>query len=130
MNWPGKLMQRAKALERDTLAVWFAYRDERTPRKARIVAAIVTAYAFSPIDLIPDFIPILGYLDDLILVPVGITLALRMIPPQVMADARAKAARHLTEKKPVSWLVGTLIILTWVGILTAIGSGIWRAFRP
>ncbi len=117
-------------LTRDAYALWFAYQDKRTPRRAKVVAAIVTAYAFSPIDLIPDFIPVLGYLDDLILLPAGIALALKLIPPKVMKDARKKAERHLAGKKPVNWLMVILIILFWLVILAAIAYAIWRAFHP
>src|SRR5882672_9853477 len=83
---------RARALKLEVYALYLAYRDPRVPLPARILAACVAAYAFSPIDLIPDFIPVLGYLDDLILVPLGVWLALRMIPAPVMAECRAKAA--------------------------------------
>jgi uncharacterized membrane protein YkvA (DUF1232 family) len=79
-------------LKRETLAVMVAARDPRTPWAARILAALVVAYALSPVDLIPDFIPVLGYLDDLLLVPLGLWLVLRLIPPAVMADARTRAA--------------------------------------
>lgn len=109
------LKSRAKALKRDTLAVWFASRDKRTPWFARLLAVVVAAYALSPIDLIPDFIPVLGYLDDLILIPAGIALTLRLIPPEVMDDARARAESSLA--KPNPWWMTLLIILIWVGVL-------------
>ncbi len=83
--------EKARALKQEIYALYLAYRDPRTPLAARIVTACVVAYAFSPIDLIPDFVPVLGYLDDLILVPLGIALALRLIPPEVMSDCRARA---------------------------------------
>src|ERR1700694_496145 len=92
--------QRARQLKRETYAMCLAYKDPRVPWYARVFAAGIVAYAFSPIDLIPDFIPILGYLDDLIIVPLGIALALKMIPPHVMAECRAKAA--LEQDKPVN----------------------------
>ena len=116
-------------LQRDTLALMFAYKDKRTPWYARLFAALVVAYAFSPIDLIPDFIPVLGYLDDLILVPAGIVLALKMIPPVVMVDARLRAERHLRDKKPTNWWMAALIILVWVAIITAVGLVINKAVR-
>src|SRR5450759_1893842 len=93
------LKQRSRDLKRDTMALWFAFRDPRTPWYARVFSAAVVAYALSPIDLIPDFIPVLGYLDDLILIPVGITLALKMIPAEVMADARSKAQEQFSGNK-------------------------------
>jgi len=118
------LKQHANQLKRDTLAVWFAALDPRTPWYAKAAAALVTAYAFSPIDLIPDFVPILGYLDDLILIPAGISLTLKLIPTEVMNDARIKAAEQ--ETKPVNWWVGGLIILIWVAILFFVIRGIVR----
>ena len=86
-SWKARALQ----LKAETYAIYLAYRDPRVPWHARLFAACVVGYAFSPIDLIPDFIPVLGYLDDLILIPLGITLALRMIPPEVMAECRQKA---------------------------------------
>jgi uncharacterized membrane protein YkvA (DUF1232 family) len=130
MKWLDRLKERARKLQRDTFALWFAYKDKRTPLRAKIVAALVTAYAFSPIDLIPDFIPVLGYLDDLILIPAGIALAVKWIPVEVMADARKTAEAHLAEKKPVNWLVAMIIILVWLAIIAAIVLAIWRPFRP
>ena len=108
MNWK----TRVRALKAETLALYLAYRDPRTPWYAKVWAAIVVAYAFSPVDLIPDFIPVLGYLDDLLLIPLGIALALKLIPPDVMADSRVKAAE--IAEKPVNWWIGALIILFWV----------------
>lgn len=83
---------RAKALKVEIHALMIAYRDPRTPWAAKACALLVVAYALSPIDLIPDFIPVLGYLDDLILLPFGIALAIRLIPPEVMDEARKTAA--------------------------------------
>jgi uncharacterized membrane protein YkvA (DUF1232 family) len=109
----------AKALKRDVVALWIAARDRRTPWLAKILAAAVAAYALSPIDLIPDFVPVLGYLDDLLIVPLGVLLAIRLIPGPLMAEFRAAAA---LQDKPVSkaglafmvtvWLTG-LALLTW-----------------
>jgi uncharacterized membrane protein YkvA (DUF1232 family) len=114
--WFQSIKQKASALKRDVYALYYAYRDPRLSWGPRIFAACVVAYAFSPIDLIPDFVPILGYLDDLILIPAGIALALRMIPAEIMADARTKAAAALLEKKPVNWVVGGAIILLWLAL--------------
>jgi uncharacterized membrane protein YkvA (DUF1232 family) len=86
-----RLRRRAGELQRETYALYLAARDPRTPWSARLVAGCVVAYAFSPLDLIPDFVPALGYLDDLVLVPLGVALALRLIPPAVMADCRARS---------------------------------------
>src|SRR5918998_6471079 len=90
-NWK----QRARQLKRELYALYLAYKDPRVPWYARLFAACVVGYAFSPIDLIPDPIPVLGYLDDLLLVPLGIALAVRLIPPQVLADCRARAEATL-----------------------------------
>jgi uncharacterized membrane protein YkvA (DUF1232 family) len=114
------LRQRARALKRETYALYLAYRDPRTPWFARVVAACVVAYAFSPIDLIPDFVPLLGYLDDLILVPLGIALALRLIPAEVMAESRARATE--AAERPTSWGAAIIIVTLWVGLA---GLGLW-----
>jgi uncharacterized membrane protein YkvA (DUF1232 family) len=106
--------ERAAALRREVFALMLATRDPRTPWAARIVAVCVVAYAFSPIDLIPDFVPVLGYVDDLLLLPLGAMLALRLIPPEVMADCRARADETLAESKPTNWVAAGLIIALWI----------------
>jgi uncharacterized membrane protein YkvA (DUF1232 family) len=108
------LKSRARRLQRETYALYLAYRDPRTPWYARVFAAAVVAYAFSPIDLIPDPVPVLGYLDDLILVPLGVALVLRMIPSAVMADARARAAETAGDGLPVSRGAAVVIVLLWI----------------
>ena len=112
--------QRARALKVEVYALVLAYRDPRTPWPARALAACVVAYAFSPIDLIPDFIPVLGYVDDLILVPLGVLLALRLIPAPVMADCRRRAREDLAQGRPMNWWAAVVIVLVWVG-LAALG---------
>lgn len=124
-----KWRQRAAQLQRETYALFLAYRDPRVPWYARLWAACVVAYALSPIDLIPDFIPVLGYLDDLILVPLGIALALRMIPPEVMADSRARAQQALAEKQPESRIAAAVIVAIWLLILGLTIFLLVRAFR-
>lgn len=114
------LRDRARTLKRDVYALYFAYKDPRTPWIAKVFAALVVAYAFSPIDLIPDPIPVLGYLDDLILVPIGVVIALRLIPPDVMADARTKAEEARQSGKPVSWIGAALVIVLWVLLAYAV----------
>lgn len=109
------LKHRARILKRDTLAVWYAAKDKRTPWYARSLALVIAVYALSPVDLIPDFIPVLGYLDDLILIPAGIALCLKLIPPEVMSEARIAAEKSLA--KPATWWMTTLIILAWLAIL-------------
>lgn len=108
--------QRARELKTDVYAIYLAYRDPRLPLYARIFAACVVAYAFSPIDLIPDPIPVLGYLDDLVLIPLGVFLALKMIPPEVMAECRVKAQEIMLEKKPVSRAGAVVVVLIWISL--------------
>lgn len=106
--------QRAKDLKRETYAIYLAYRDPRTPWYARLFAACVVGYAFSPIDLIPDPIPILGYLDDLVLVPLGIALAIKMIPPPVLAECRDEARAAMREGKPTNRVAAVVIVAIWL----------------
>ena len=114
----------AHALKGDTMVLYFAVRDPRTPLAAKLVAMAVVAYALSPIDLIPDFIPILGWLDDLILLPLGIALALRLIPAPVMADARDRAAAVM--QRPRNLLAAAAIILLWLALAAVCGLLLWR----
>jgi uncharacterized membrane protein YkvA (DUF1232 family) len=104
----------ARRLKREVYAIYLAYRDPRVPWYARLFAGLVVAYAFSPIDLIPDPIPVIGYLDDLVLVPLGIALALRMIPPEVMAECRERAKQEQDEGKPVNWAAAAAIVAIWI----------------
>ena len=107
-----KLRVRARLLKRELQAIYRAARDPRTPWYARALIFLVVAYALSPIDLIPDFIPVLGYLDDLVIVPGGIWLAVRLIPPEVLQDARATAARPVDAG--MRRLGAALIVLVWI----------------
>jgi len=109
---------RAQALKRETYALYLACRDPRTPWYGRALAACVVGYAFSPIDLIPDFIPVLGYLDDLILIPLGIGLVLKVIPSEVMAECRVKAAAVMASGKPTNWIAAAVIVVIWIGLAT------------
>ena len=109
-----RLRQQARALKVETLALYLVARDPRVPWYARLFIAIVVAYALSPIDLIPDFIPLLGYLDDLILVPLGIALALRMVPPLVMDACRARARSELAASRPTSRAAMLAIVGIWI----------------
>jgi len=106
--------QRARQLKVETYAVYLAYKDPRTPWYARIFAACVVGYAFSPIDLIPDPIPVLGYLDDLVLVPLGVALALKMIPQAVLAECREKAQEAMSQGKPTNWVAAGVVIAIWL----------------
>lgn len=123
---PGRspLRQWAQALKRYTLTVYFAARDPRTPRLIRLLALLVAAYALSPIDLIPDFIPVLGYLDDLLLVPLGLMLVVKYLPAAVMQDAQARALA--ASEQPVGRGMGAFIATIWIS--AALGLG-WWAFR-
>jgi len=107
------LRQRAHTLKKEVLAIYLAAKDLRTPWYAKGIALLTIAYALSPIDLIPDFIPILGYLDDLIIVPAGIALAIRLIPAEVLAEARVKAAGSSVERS-VGYVGLAIIILIWL----------------
>ena len=113
------LKSRARALKNETLAVYVATKDPRTPWYAKAVAFVTIAYAFSPIDLIPDFIPILGYLDDLFIVPAGIALAVRLIPPEVLEEARAKVTTQGVERR-VGYIGAGIIVLVWIVILIGV----------
>jgi uncharacterized membrane protein YkvA (DUF1232 family) len=124
-----RLAEWARRTRRELVAVHLAIRDPRTPRHAKVLGAVVVAYAFSPIDLIPDFVPILGYLDDIIIVPVGIWLTLRLIPFEVMADARSRAAEQLQQRKPVSWVGAVFIVALWVGLSLVAASWLWSLAR-
>jgi len=120
---------RARQLQVQTYAVYLAYRDRRVPWYARVFAAIVVAYAFSPIDLVPDFIPVLGYLDDLVLIPLGISLALRMIPPAVMAECREKAQEAMAKGKPVNWAAAAVILAIWLALTALAILAVVRAVQ-
>jgi uncharacterized membrane protein YkvA (DUF1232 family) len=104
----------ARRLKLETYALYLAYKDRRTPWYARLFAACVVGYAFSPIDLIPDAIPVLGYLDDLILVPLGVSIAMKMIPPPVLAECREEARTVLEQGKPTNRAAAVVIVGIWL----------------
>ena len=106
--------EKARELKIQVYAVYLASRDPRVPRLAKIVAVLVVGYAFSPIDLIPDFIPVLGYLDDLVVVPLGVALVLRMIPADVMAECRERSRERMDRDKPVSRTAALVVVAIWV----------------
>jgi uncharacterized membrane protein YkvA (DUF1232 family) len=108
----------AKAIKRDVLTVYFAIRDPQIPRGLRVFAIAVIAYAVSPIDLIPDFIPVLGYLDDLILVPLGVWLILRWLPPDVLARAKAQAAAAANQRvrSNARWVGAAMVVAAWIAV--------------
>jgi uncharacterized membrane protein YkvA (DUF1232 family) len=116
-----RLRHWARALKRDVHALWLAARDARTPKLAKLLALLIAAYALSPIDLIPDFVPVLGYLDDLLIVPLGIWLVVRMIPAGLMAEYRALASQ--ASARPISKMAACLVVLVWLAL--AAGFFIW-----
>jgi uncharacterized membrane protein YkvA (DUF1232 family) len=115
--------KRANQLKQEVFALWIAYRKPGVPWYAKAFCALVVAYAFSPIDLIPDFIPVLGYLDDLVLIPLGVALAIKMIPGDILAAAREEAIERMAEGKKDNWVIGGLIVLLWVAVVALI---IWK----
>ena len=117
------LKRRAEALKRETLALWHALRHPRTPLAAKIVATLVVAYALSPIDLIPDFIPVLGLLDDLVLLPLGIALCLKLLPADVLAECRERARESI--EGPRSYAAAVAIAIIWIAALALLG---WWAY--
>jgi uncharacterized membrane protein YkvA (DUF1232 family) len=121
--WLERLRGWARGIKRDVIALWLAARDPRVPWYAKTVAALVAAYALSPIDLIPDMIPVLGYLDDVILVPLGILLAVRLIPAPLMAELREEAARR--GERPVSRAGAAAVVAIWLIALAALVDALW-----
>src|SRR6202048_4298748 len=119
-----RIRQWARLARRDVYAVYRAARDPRVPWYAKALAFCVAGYALSPIDLIPDFVPVLGYLDDMVIVPLGILAVVRLIPPEVMAENRAAAA--LCAERPISRTAGIAIGLIWAASIALVG---WMAYR-
>ena len=113
----------AKSIKRDAITLWLAARDPRTPWYAKALAGLIAAYALSPIDLIPDFIPIFGYLDDLLILPLGILAVVALIPPPLMEEFRAKASQ--ISERPVSRMAAAVIIVIWVACV----AGLLALFR-
>jgi uncharacterized membrane protein YkvA (DUF1232 family) len=111
-----ELKRRARRLKTETFALYLVARHPGTPWYAKLFVAGIVAYAFSPFDLIPDFVPVLGYLDDLILIPMGITLAMRMVPPSVLAECRARAQEVMSQGKPVNRIAGAVIVVIWIAL--------------
>ena len=114
----------AGRLKTEVLALWIGARDRRTPLAARMTAAAVAAYALSPIDLIPDFVPVLGYLDDLLILPLGIWLAVRLIPPELMAEFRERAA---AARRPSGRAGAAAVIVLWIASAAGLGWLAWKA---
>lgn len=124
-----KLKETAKQLKKQIFILYLAYQDDRVAWYTKLFTACVVAYAFSPIDLIPDFIPVLGYLDDIILVPLGILLALKMLPQDVIADCTVKAETLMRADKPKNWFVGGLILILWCALTVWMGVKVYDVIR-
>jgi len=124
-----RLNKTTQSLRIEVFALYLASRDPRTPWYAKALVLGVIAYAFSPIDLVPDFIPLLGYLDDLVLIPMGIWLARRMVPDEVMIDARQQAASRLVEDKSLGQWGTIIIIFIWVVVLGSLSSLVWYLIK-
>jgi len=122
----GRLAQWARALKRESLALYYATRDARTPWYAKLLAGAIVAYALSPIDLIPDFIPVLGLLDELLLLPAAIWLALRLVPAPVLEESRRRAEAAL--ERPTSRAAAVVIVLVWIACAVALGAWILPRF--
>jgi uncharacterized membrane protein YkvA (DUF1232 family) len=120
-----KWKTRARQLKTETYALYLAYKHPGVPWYAKVFSALVVAYLFSPIDLIPDFIPVLGYLDDLVLVPLGILLALKMIPEDVWQECKEDAQQATRLDSPTNWVAAGIIIIIW---LLLFGLALWLLF--
>ena len=105
---------KSKQFKIEVVALYLACKHPKTPWHAKVLAALIIGYALSPIDLIPDFIPVLGYLDDLILIPAGVALLVKLIPKDILEECRAKAQSNLSDEKPRNWVAAVIIVLVWL----------------
>jgi uncharacterized membrane protein YkvA (DUF1232 family) len=115
-GWKGQV----RRLKVETYALYLAYNDARVPWYAKVFTAIIVGYAFSPFDLIPDFLPIIGYLDDFVIIPLGVLIALKMIPEPVMAECRVKAVEKMSQEGHQNWVAGVFVIIVWILFLVLI----------
>lgn len=127
MRWIDELRKRARALKAETLVLYLAARHPRTPWYAKLLVAAIVAYALSPIDLIPDFVPVLGYLDDLVLLPLGIAWAIRLVPPAVMTECRMRVATG-SDGKPAGRVAAVVVVLVWLALAALLALWAYRAF--
>ena len=126
----GEWKRWAERLKSETYALYLAYKDPRVPLHAKVFAALVVGYAFSPLDLIPDPIPVLGYLDDLILIPLGVALAVRMIPENVLSESRQEARKMVErDERPVSRAAAAVIVVLWLTLAVLGGLVVVRMVR-
>lgn len=109
-----KIKANAKKIKKELKVIYLAYKRPDVPWYAKLVAILVVGYALSPVDLIPDFVPVLGYLDDIILIPLGITLVIKLIPKNIIDECRMQADEIFKDGKPRNWIAGTLIIVLWL----------------
>lgn len=128
MQLLGKLKQRARQIKTETFVLYLAARHPDTPWYAKLLVATIVAYALSPIDLIPDFIPVLGYLDDLVLIPIGLMLAIKLVPPSILAECRIRAVDK--NDKPVSRVAGAIVLVIWLALATICLVWVYEAFMP
>ena len=119
-GWINSIKAWARKLKRKILILYLVYKKKDTPIYAKVIIALVLAYALSPIDIIPDFIPVLGYLDDLLLLPLGIALAIRLVPADILEACRVEAASLLTHKLPHNWTAGIVIIGLWTTLVVVL----------
>ena len=124
---PGRLIHWARRLRVDVVALWIAARDGRTPLPAKLLAGVVAAYALSPIDLIPDFLPVIGQLDELVILPIGIWLAIRLIPAALMTEFRDRAAVWI--ERPTSAAAAILIVMIWSVAALVVAIFSWPVIR-
>lgn len=122
-----KIKDWARELKNNVMAMYFAMKHPETPVYAKVFAAVIVGYALSPIDLIPDFIPVLGYLDEVILLPLGIAVAIKMIPPKVLEACREEAKNNPPSTKPVMWVGAGVIVMVWIVVL--LSSCQWLLYR-
>jgi uncharacterized membrane protein YkvA (DUF1232 family) len=123
-----ELKDRARRLKAETFALYLAARHPETPWYARLLVTAVVAYALSPIDLIPDFIPVIGYLDDLILLPIGIALAIKSIPDSVLVECRARAMETIQNRKPQSRAAAAVIVTIWLALVALCAVWAYEGF--
>lgn len=124
-----KLKQHGRRLKYETYTLYLVARDTRTPWYARLLIAVVVGYVFSPIDLIPDFIPVLGYLDDLVLIPLGVALVLRLIPAELLAEHRERAQTLIAQGKPINRAAAFVIVGIWLVAAGWIGILLYRSIK-
>ncbi len=129
MTFFQRLKDRARRLKAETMALYLAVRDPRTPWYAKLLGAAIVAYAFSPIDLIPDFVPIIGYLDDLVLIPAGIALVIKMLPPSVLVECRERVQDKASGGMPKGRAAAAVIIGIWIAAALLCVGWAYRTFR-